>query len=252
MWTPRHGTPFDARRRRVQNALVALVSLVGLLAGASLLIAVLPRTAAEERAFLSASPCRNGAREDCLRVTWFFVDSIRVRHGKSSGGEMRLSTSEQGYRTVKFSGIGDFLERTRTGDRVVGTEWRGSIVLVSDAEGGQRTDAHPVGGSLFAAGFGIVLVLAGGYGTVVARRWIRHSDDAPAGRRSPSAVVTGAVILCGLYTFALTAALYERDASLRTFFSLWVPAAFAAVAAVLWQRLRSRRRSDGSIRHRSG
>ncbi|MFI0827568.1 hypothetical protein ACH4Q7_24285 [Streptomyces roseolus] len=252
MTGPRHGTPFDARRRRAQNICVALVSLAAFLAGATLLIGVLPRTAADERAFLSASPCRDSSRDDCLRTTWFSVDSIRIRHGKSSEGELKLSESGRGSRTVTFSGVSEFLERTRTGDRVEGTVWRGAVVLVSDAEGGQRTDAHPVGSSLFAAGFGIVLVLAGGFGAAAVRRWIRHSHDVPSRKRSPSAVVTGTVVLWGLYTFALTAALYERDADLRTFFALWTPTAVAAVAAVLWQQLRSRRVSDGSLRHRSG
>ncbi|MFB9484850.1 hypothetical protein ACFFSH_36600 [Streptomyces filamentosus] len=253
MTGPRHGTPFDSRRRHIQNVLIGVVSLVALLSGATLLIGVLPRAAADEHAFLSASPCHDDSMDDCLRTTWFSVDSVRVRHGKSSGGEVGLSGPESGSRTVKFSGVDEFLERTRPGDRVEGTLWRGSIVLLSDAEGGRRTDAHPAGSSLFAAGFGIVLVLAGGLGAFAAWWWIRHSDGSPVRQRLAPGIATGSVVAWGLYTFALTVVLYERDASLQRFFTLWAPAAAIGVTAVLWQPLRARRRAAArSLRHRSG
>ncbi|MFF9147393.1 hypothetical protein ACF1BN_21305 [Streptomyces sp. NPDC014861] len=256
MTGPRHGAAFDAGRRRSQNALLGLVGFVALLAGAALLIGVLPRAVAEERAFLSAAPCTGGSTDDCLRTTWFTVDSVRVRGGRTSGGEIELSGPEGDSRTVKFTGAAAFLEETGRGDRVVGTSWRGSIVLLSttEAEAGQRTDSHPVGGSLFAAGFGIVLALAGGLGCGFAGRWwVRRPDDAPVGRRTPPAVVTGSVIALGLYTFALASVLYGRDASLQRFFVLRAPAAGAGAVAVSWKSLRGLpRRASHSLRHREG
>ncbi|WSL97383.1 hypothetical protein OG957_10855 [Streptomyces sp. NBC_01718] len=42
--------------------------------------------------------------------------------------------------------------------------WRGDIVAVFARGTGHRTSAHPVGGPLYAAGFGIVVVMAGGLG----------------------------------------------------------------------------------------
>ncbi|MFF2779574.1 hypothetical protein ACFVU3_32330 [Streptomyces sp. NPDC058052] len=238
MTGPRHGTPIGARRRHAQSLFLGLVGLAALLGGLTLLAVVLPGAAADERAFLSAAPCQATSTDDCLRTTWFSVDSVHIRRGKSSGGEMSLTGPEPGSRTVKFSGVSGFLERTRPGARVAGTSWRGSIVQLSDSEGGQRTDAHPVGGSLFAAGFGIVLVLAGGLGITTVRSWIRRPDGAQGGRRAPSAVTTGSVVALGLYTFGLATVLYERDASLHRFFVMWAPAAVLGAAAVLWRPLR--------------
>ncbi|WP_282692434.1 hypothetical protein [Streptomyces sp. CC208A] len=235
---PRHGTPVSARRRRAQNALVGLVGVLALLCGAALLIGVLPRAVTEERAFLSASPCQGNATDDCLRTVWFSVDSVRVQRGKQSNGRVEVSGPEQGSRTVEFSGVGEFLERIRPGDRVMGTLWRGSVVSLSDAEGGQRTAAHPVGGSLFAAGFGIVLVLAGGLGGYAAWWWTRHPDGTPARRPAPLTVAISAAGALGVYAFVLVALLYEREPSLQRFFGLWAPAVLVVTVLLLVRPLR--------------
>ncbi|MEU2231679.1 hypothetical protein [Streptomyces vietnamensis] len=243
---PRHGEPYDARRRSLQNVVVGLAGLVVLLAGAALLIGVLPGVVAEERAFLAASECHGARTEDCLRAVSFTVESVNLQRGKGSGGRILVVSTQEGESRLQFNGIGPFLERVRTGDRVTGTIWRGRIVVLADSEGGQRTATHPVGGSLLGATFGIMLLLGGGLGTYAARWWIRHPGH--SSHRHPPELVAAcrATLGLGIYTFALAVVLYPWEAQLGVFLALWAPAAGPAGVFLF------RRRSIGRTTKRRG
>ncbi|MFJ5712474.1 hypothetical protein [Streptomyces sp. NPDC093105] len=236
----RHGKPYDPRRRRLQNAIVGLAGLVVLLVGVVLLIGVLPTVAAEERAFLAASACRGPETRNCLQTASFTVESVALQRGKSESGRVRVVSPQGGDAHLQFNAIGPFLERVRSGDRVRGTLWRGRIVVLADAEGGQRTAAHPVGDPLFCAAFGITLVLSGGLGTYAAWWWIRHPES--IARRHPAALVRAAwtATLLGVYAFGLMTVLYKRGLGLSAFLALWTPGCCAAVVFLLWPRRATR------------
>lgn len=239
---PRHGKPYSTRHRRGQDVLVGLAGLIALLTGSALLVAWLPQALAEERAFLSASACRGTPTEDCLHSAWFTVDSVHVQRGRQPGGWIRLSGPVEGAGLVWFSGLGEFLEDVRPGDRVAGTIWQGEIVVLSDGgAGAQRTVSHPVGDSLFAVGSGILLVMGGGVCTFVSRRRLRPHEPSARSHRTTLTADACAMAGLGACTFALMAVLHDRDGSLGTFFALWLPAA-AAVGAFMSRHLRHRAR----------
>lgn len=206
-----------------------------LVAGTVLLVS-LPQAVAEERAFRSATECRGAATRDCLRASWFTVESVQVHRGKDPGGWVRVSGADKAAGQVTFTGVGDFLDRVRPGERVAGTIWRGEIVVLSDEDAAQRTDSHPAGNSLFAAGFGIILVLGGGFGLHASQWWLWH-QEAAAWRRTPVALTRSgwAAGLLSAWAFLLLLLLHERDASLGIYVALWAPAALAA-GALLFHR----------------
>ncbi|MFI8520949.1 hypothetical protein ACIGEZ_24465 [Streptomyces sp. NPDC085481] len=237
----RHGKPYSTRRRRARDVLVGLAGLIALLAGSALLVAWLPHAVAEERAFRSASVCRGAPAEDCLYAAWFTVDSVDVRRGKQPGGWVRVSGPEEGAGRVEFSGLGDFLESVRPGDRVAGTIWSGEVVVLSDGAAAQRTLSHPVGDPLVAAGSGILLILGGGTGTYVS--WGRLRSDERSARPYRRAALTAdacTLAVLGAYTFVLMVVLDGRDEDLGTFLALWTPAAVGVGAFVSRRHLRHR------------
>ncbi|MEU7033558.1 hypothetical protein ABZ958_07735 [Streptomyces sp. NPDC046237] len=237
----RHGKPYSTRRRRAQDLLVGLAGLVALLAGSALLVAWLPHAVAEERAFRSASACRGAPAEDCLYASWFTVESVHAQRGKQPGGWVRVSGHEEGAGRVEFSGLGEFLEGVRPGDRVVGTIWRGEVVVLSEGAAAQRTVSHPVGDPLFAAGFGILLVMGGGIGAYVS--WGRLRSDGRSARPYRRAGLTAdacTLAVLGAYTFVLMVVLHDRDEDLGTFLALWTPAAVGVGAFVSRRYLRQR------------
>ncbi|MFF9012998.1 hypothetical protein ACF09C_08480 [Streptomyces sp. NPDC014870] len=240
---PRHGKPYSTRRRRAQDVLVGLAGLVALLTGSALLVAWLPQALAEERAFLSASACRGTPAEDCLHSAWFTIESVHVQRGKQPGGWVRLSgQSEEGAGRVQFSGLGEFLEGVRPGDRVAGTIWRGEIVVLSGSVGAQRTASHPVGDPLFAAGSGILLVMGGGLCTYVSRRRLSSHEPSAHPQRTTLTADACAVAGLGACTFTLMVVLHDRDGTLGAFLALWIPAAVAVGAFLSRRQLRHRTR----------
>ncbi|CAM5264273.1 hypothetical protein [Streptomyces narbonensis] len=227
---PRHGKPYSARRRRSQDLLVGLAGLIALLVGGALLVVTLPQALAEERDFLSASVCQEAPSEDCLHSAWFTVETVHVQRGKQAGGWVHVSGPEEGADRVRFSGLGEFLEKVRPGDHVAGTIWRGEIVVLSNGSAGQRAVSHPVGDTLFTTGTGILLILGGAFVTYVAWFWLHTPVSSARPHRTDLTADASATALLGMYTFALMMVLHDRDGSLGVFLALWTPAAMATCA----------------------
>ncbi|MEV6327860.1 hypothetical protein [Streptomyces sp. NPDC051909] len=232
----RHGKPYSAVRRRLQNILVAIGGVLALLTGTVLLTIVLPQASANERAFLSATECRVTSARDCLRAAPFTVESVTIHDGKNAGGRVRLSGAGAGPAPVKFDGVSEFLKRVRPGDGVTGTVWRGEIVALSDGEGGQRTVDHPVGDSLLTVAFGILLLVTGALGAYAAWWWIRCPEHTRRGHPPALAAAGWAATGLVVHTFVLMVALGSQDASLTLFLTLWTPAAAAAGAFLAHRR----------------
>ncbi|MFF7438927.1 hypothetical protein [Streptomyces sp. NPDC008122] len=240
----RHGRPYDTRRLRIGAVLAGIAGVLALVAGGALLFVLLPLAMDEERAFRTATECRGPVSEECLSAAWFTVETVHVRRGKNPGGTVRVSRSGEVAAEVTFSGIGDFLEHVRQGDRVAGTLWQGEIIVLSDGGAAQRTDDHPAGTALFAAGFGILLVLNGGFVACAAHWALRHLEAA-AWRRKPATATSSGWAVAGLsvWAFILMVVLDGREASLGPFLTLWSPAALVASALLIHRhrRLRTRR-----------
>ncbi|MFF5933652.1 hypothetical protein [Streptomyces sp. NPDC012508] len=230
---PRHGKPYDTRRLRIRAVLIGLAGVSALVAG-TVLFAWLPHAVAEERAFRAATECRGAATTDCLRAGWYTVESVQVHRGKSPGGWVVVSGPDEAAGEVEFSGVGDFLDQVRPGDRVAGTIWRGRIIVLSNERAAQRTNSHPAGDSQFAAGTGTALLLAGGLGVHLSQWSLRH-QEAAAWRRKPAALgrSTWAVGLLSAWSFLLPVLLHGRSTDLGVYFALWTPAALTACAVLI-------------------
>ncbi|NML51572.1 hypothetical protein HHL19_16015 [Streptomyces sp. R302] len=238
--TSRHGEHGARWRLRVRAALIGIGGLIALAAGVLLLVTV-PRAAAVERALQEALVCRGSAAQDCVRTAWFTVESVRIHRGKGSGGWVVVSGTDEAAGETRFSGITDFLDQVRPGDRVVGNVWRGRIIVLGNDRAAQRTDSHPVGDAQFAAGTGTALLLLGGLGVHVSRWSLRH-QAASAWQRSTALRRTGwAVSLLSAWSFFLPMLLRRQSADLSVYFALWTPAALAA--ATFLARARPGRRT---------
>ncbi|WP_370409792.1 hypothetical protein [Streptomyces fradiae] len=237
----RHGKPYSSVKRRLQNILVTIGGVLALLTGTVLLTIVLPQASAQERAFLSATECRVTSAHDCLRAAPFTVESVTIHDGKNAGGRIRVSGTGAGADPVEFNGISEFLKRVRPGDRVTGTVWRGEIVALSDREGGQRTVDHPVGDTVLAIGFGILLLVSGALGTYAAWWWIRCPERTRRGH--PPALAAAGWTATGLivHTFVVMVALGSQDGNLTQFLAFWAPG--AVLAGVLLAGRRARRKA---------
>lgn len=214
--------------------LIGLAGVSALVTGTTL-FTWLPHAVAEERAFRAATECRGAVTRDCLLAAWFTVEFVQVHHGKSPGGWVVVSASDEAAGEVEFSGVGDFLDQVRPGDPVAGTIWRGRIIVLSNDRAAQRTDSHPAGDSQFAAGTATVLLSAGGLGVHAAQWSLRHREAAAWRRRKPTALgrSTWAVGLLSACSFLLPLLLHGRSTDLGVYFALWAPAALAAGASLI-------------------
>ncbi|MER6996645.1 hypothetical protein [Streptomyces sp. NPDC000410] len=242
-WAPRRGKSYDRLQLRVRAALIGLAGAAALVA-ATLLFARLPHAVGEERAFRVASECRGAVTGDCLRAAWFTVDSVRVHRGKSPGGRVEVSGPDAAAGEVTLSGVSDFLDQLRPGDRVAGTIWRGEVIALWEGEAGQRTDAYPEGAAQFSAGGGVILLLGGGWGVHASRWHLRHRETA-AHRRRPHPLARSGWAVAGLsaWTFLLLLVLDGWDPAIGTFIAIWAPTSLATVAFLVHggRRGRSRR-----------
>ncbi|MEV5970219.1 hypothetical protein [Streptomyces sp. NPDC051921] len=224
--TPRHGRPYETWRLRVRAALIGLAGLTTLTAGALLLV-TFPRAASEERAFQEASTCRRTSTRDCARAAWSTVESVRIHRGKGSGGWVMVAGTDEAAGKTTFTGITNFLDQVQPGDQVVGTIWRGRIIVLGNDRAAQRTDSHPVGDAQFAAGTGTALLLLGGLGVHVSQ-WSLRRQETSAWRRS--AVLSRSAWAVGLlsaWSFLLPMLLQSRSTDLDVYFALWTPAVLA-------------------------
>ncbi|WP_218779505.1 hypothetical protein, partial [Streptomyces sp. NRRL B-24572] len=96
--------------------------------------------------------------------------------------------------------------------------------------------------ALFAAGFGILLVLNGGF-VACAAHWALRNQEAAAWRRKPATLTRSGWTVGGLsvWAFVLMLVLDRREASLGPLLTLWSPAALVASALLIHRRLRTRR-----------
>lgn len=225
---PRHGRPYEKWRLRVRAALIGLAGLTALAAGA-LLLMTLPRAAAEERALQVATACQGTVTRDCVRAAWFTVESVRVHRGKGSGGWVVVSGTDEAAGETRFTGITDFLDRVQPGDRVVGTVWRGRIIVLGNDRAAQRTDSHPVGDAQFAAGTGTALLLLGGLGVHVSQWSLRHEETAAWRRSAVLGRSAWALGLLSAWSFLLPMLLQSWSTDLDIYFALWTPAVLAMV-----------------------
>ncbi|MFJ5830583.1 hypothetical protein [Streptomyces sp. NPDC093089] len=211
----------------MRAALIGLGGLTALTAGALLLV-TLPQAAADEGAFQGATVCRGSATRECVRAAWFAVESVRVHRGKGSGGWVVVSGTDEAAGKTTFTGITDFLDQVQPGDRVVGTVWRGRIVVLGNDRSAQRTDSHPVGDAQFAAGTGTALLLLGGLGVHVSQWSLRHQETSAWRRSTALSRSAWAVSLLSAWSFFLPMLLQGRSTDLDVYFALWTPAALAA------------------------
>lgn len=198
------------------------------LGGVWLLVAGLPQAMAEEHDFKAATPCPASviaSRADCLRAAWFTVDDVRIRKGRGSSYSALLSGPLDWSGRIDFEGEEPLLRRLHPGDLVMGTVWRGDIVAVSALGTGQRTSAHPVGGPLYAAGFGIALVTAGGLGLFAAWWWRKRPEECVRRTPAPLSAAGWSALGMGLYAIVLTFWLLSFDAQVWLLLVSWLVAA---------------------------
>ncbi|MFG2334321.1 hypothetical protein ACGFMM_32625 [Streptomyces sp. NPDC048604] len=230
---PRHGKPYAKTRLRIRAVLIGLAGSAALVAG-TLLFTRLPHAVAEERAFRAASACRGTVTGDCQRAAWFTVDSVRVHRGKSPGGWVEVSGSDEAAGEVRLSGVSAFLDQVSPGDRVAGTIWRGEIIALWEGESGQRTYAYPEGAAQGSAGGGIILLLGGIRGVHVSQWYLRH-HEAAAHRRRPHPLARSGWAVAGLsgWTLLLLLILDGWDPAIETFTAIWAPTSLAAVTLLV-------------------
>ncbi|MFF9013582.1 hypothetical protein ACF09C_11540 [Streptomyces sp. NPDC014870] len=156
---------------------------------------------------------------------------------------MEVSGSDAAGGEVTFSGVSEFLNQVRPGDRVAGTIWRGEIIVLWKGDAGQRTDAYPEGAAQSSAGVGIILLLGGGWG-VHASRWFLRDHEPAVHRRNSHPLARSGWAVAGLsaWTFLLLLVLDGWDLTLGTFVAVWTPTTLAAVAFLVHRGRRGRAR----------
>lgn len=225
------------RKVRRRGMLALFAGAASLLAGVWLLVAVLPSSLAEERAFKAAAPCLSSVtapRTDCLQATWFTIDDIRMRKGRGSSSSAHLSGPPAWSGRVDFASENPLLRRLHPGEQVAGTVWLGEVVTISAQGTRQWTSAHPVGDPLLTAGSCLVFVLAGGLGVFAGRWWVKRPQDCVHGNPAPLATAGWSVL--GLCSYAIVLMLWLRaqDAPVWLLPVLWLIAALPVFGTVLY------------------
>ncbi|MEU4492926.1 hypothetical protein AB0F96_05550 [Streptomyces sp. NPDC023998] len=229
---------------RVKGMLALCAGAVSFLAGIWLLVAGLPQAMAEEHDFKAATPCPASvvaSRADCLRAAWFTVDEVRISKGRGSSYSAQLSGPADWSGRIDFDGEKPLLRRLHPGDRVAGTVWRGDIVAVFALGTGQRTSAHPVGGPLYAAGFGVALIMAGGQGLFAARWWLKRPEECLNRTPAPLTAAGWSALGLGCYAIVLTFWLLSFDAQVWLLLVSWLVAAMPLCCVLFYGFTRSPR-----------
>ncbi|MEU6663056.1 hypothetical protein [Streptomyces sp. NPDC046821] len=211
-----------ARKKRVRRVspgwtriLGVLLIVVSVISAALCYLAFtqwLPSDRERFRDFQAARPCPAHATDqvraetDCLGTWQYTVEKTVIKHGgKSSTYQATIKGGPSSHRVVDFGDPDPLLETLKPGDKVTGTIWRGTIVVLRKDGVRQNTSRAPRDELQMNAGLGLAAGLLAGltfvFGAVrmVRPRTLAPFTWEPYGRRM-AFTIAGVCIGVGLLT----------------------------------------------------